>query len=374
MVSGPPYNASFRDVEPATFANLEQHDRFRRVCPDWRKEDISSAGHKWLANGVHPAFAEERFKPNGFDHEETLLARRLASRLLEAQCVIPFWWALIFGGDGRSAEEELVAEEEAMATKVPIFTDEECRNLVAEDIIEILGKVAAARIPGSVMFLEEPPLFSEDSSQEELTPDQIEKTKAVLRDLGGTVHYNSLQMRNSTSMHCETAWFKRFTDLPFRGSPSVICISPQALSMHSTAMKGDVINQAYASVFLGLQFVQQFAHFLVAATRSGPQCNWSSNYKFLVMDKVGADDRILESCTFGGVFRKEQELDSKSHYTIDGVEGVSGLWFAYSNHASATLSPRGAHGRFLGRESRHWRPVRYGAAEGSGIRDGAGGR
>jgi hypothetical protein len=38
------------------------------------------------------------------------------------------------------------------------------------------------------------------------------------------------------------------------------------------------------------------------------------------------------------------------------------------------LAPGGAHGRFLGGESRHWRPVRYGAAEGSGIRDGAGGR
>jgi hypothetical protein len=354
MVSGPPYNANFCDPEPVTFANLEQHDRFRRVCPDWRKEDISSAGHKWLSNDIHPAFAEARFCTEGFNHEETLLARRLASRLLEAECVVPFWWTLIFEGDGRAADDESLAEEEAMATNVPIFTDEECQNFVAKDVVEILGKVDAARIPGHVMLLLEPPRFSEDASPEELTPDQIEKTKAVLRDLGRAVHYHAFQRRNSTSMHCETAWFKRFADLPFRGSPSVICISPQALSMHSTAMKGDLINQAYASVFLGMQFVQQFAHFLVAATRSGPHCNWSSNYKFIATDKVGADDRMLESCTFGGVFRKEQELDSKTHYTIDGLEGVPGLWFAYSDHASATSLQTVGKGKRPEQEKGNW--------------------
>lgn len=43
---------------------------------------------------------------------------------------------------------------------------------------------------------------------------------------------------------------------------------------------------------------------------------------------------MLESCTFGGVLRleREQEQIAKSHYTINGKDGVPGVWFAYSDY------------------------------------------
>jgi hypothetical protein len=94
-MSAPP-PGGLADVSHITFANLEQHDQSRRVCPDWRTEHLSSNGHRWLTNGVDLAFADERFN-EGFNHQETLLARQFASQLLNAAFNSPFWWTLFFG-------------------------------------------------------------------------------------------------------------------------------------------------------------------------------------------------------------------------------------------------------------------------------------
>jgi hypothetical protein len=342
MVSTLTREGHLADVDHVTFANMEQHDRIQRVCPDWRKEEISSAGHEWLTNDVHPAFAEERFRTDGINHEETLLARRLASRLLEAECVMPFWWTMIFDD-----QVETTAEEEAMAAKIPVLDESKMKdpNITEEELRNGLKEAAKAlvtssklRTPGEVTGVTRPPQFSEMSSQEALTADQIKKTKAALRDLGQTVMYGARPTTATKSMYCETAWFWKITDLPYPGSPAGVIINPQELERHSTAMKGDLISQAYASMSLGFQFVQQFAHAIIAATRSGPRCNWSNEYRFNGGDIMGADNCMLEACTFGGTFRKEQELASTPHYTIDcTTEGIPGLWFAFSDWANSHI-------------------------------------
>jgi hypothetical protein len=111
-------------------------------------------------------------------------------------------------------------------------------------------------------------------------------------------------------------------------------ISARELHMHSVDMQeGDLVCQAWASVSLGFKLLQLLAHAAVGAARSGAECNWSNKYRFFSEEYPGTEIRMLEACTFGGVLRREREQErvAKSHYTINGAEGVPGLWFALSD-------------------------------------------
>lgn len=337
------------NVDQITFANMERHDGFRRVCPDWRTEYITSTDHDWLTNDIHPAFAEDRFfAKDNFNHHETLLARRFASRVLEAKCAIPFWWALLFGEaflvgpNGGRVKSDTRNDLEARAAELPAFTWEEALRGGREEILKAFRKVREARLPSALLRLVDPPLWHRHTSNlsfppespTEITPEQIIATKAALRDLARVITY---KLSNTKGIECLTVWHSKIADTQFRGSPSVITINSRELSAHSIAMQGDRVIQAYASFALGFVLVKQLAHAAIGASRLGHECNWGNQYKFGAEDKVGAEIRMLESCTFGGEFRKEQEVNSVCHYTINGHEGIAGLWIAYSDYADSDM-------------------------------------
>jgi hypothetical protein len=99
-----PSDPDLGDVDHIPFANLESCDGTPRVCPDWRKEKITSNGLHRLSNNVYPVFGASRFNGLRFKLQDTQQARRFASRLLETDCCIPFWWALMFGGTTKNKE------------------------------------------------------------------------------------------------------------------------------------------------------------------------------------------------------------------------------------------------------------------------------
>ncbi|GAB7332178.1 hypothetical protein MBLNU13_g04043t1 [Cladosporium sp. NU13] len=321
-MSAPP-PCDLADVDHVTFANLERHDRRVRVCPDWRKENVISNGLVRLSNEVHPAFEASRFIGPRFDIQDTQQARRFASHLLEADCSIPFWWALMSDCNDRNPRPRDI---EADAANAQMFAAEQARMTAQE--IEIVARKLQARDPSDVLYLRDPPPSS--AAPTPLTPQQIAQTKAELRQLAQQVHY--LVEVDADGSRCHTDWFSRATP-PFRGSPSIIMISAKELRVHSDAMEGDLICQTWASVSLGFKLLQLLAHAAVAAARPGPRCYWNNQYRFNAKPKTGAEIRMLESCTFGGVLRREQEQEqvAKSHYTINGAEGVPGLWFAFSD-------------------------------------------
>lgn len=310
-------NKCLADVDHITFANLEQHDRRLRVCPDWTQEHINGNGLIGLTNDVHPVFEASRFG-HGFSLQDTEQARRFASRLLEADCGLPFWWALM--SDGTMLDLGL-EEREANAADIRTWTFDEAKAPQSE-IDDSAMRMQQARTTDSELCLSDPP--------EVLTSGQIDKTKADLRELARYIYYAAEE--NADGSRCETNWHLRVSP-PFQGSPSRIVISAEELRLHSAAMEGDMVCQAGASIALGFRLLQLLAHAAVGAARSGPQCNWSTKYRFDADPIIGSEIRMLECCTFGGVIRREQEQEqvARSHYTINGVEGVSGLWFAYSD-------------------------------------------
>ena len=314
-MSGVP-NSDFADVDHITFANLEQHDQRLRVCPDWIQEHITCNGFVGLTNGVHPVFDASKFG-QGFSHQDTEQARLFASRLLEADCGLPFWWALM-------SDPTMVISRERGAESADIrtwaFDDTEAPQ---SEIDNSAMRIQQARAPHTELHLDDPP--------EELTRSQIKKTKANLRELARYIRYAVGE--NAQSSKCETTWPLRVAP-PFQGSPSRIVISAEELRMHSADMERDVVCRVGASITLGFRLLQLLAHAAVGAARSGPECNWSNKYRFNDDESIGSEIRMLECCTFGGLIRREQEHEqvAKSHYTINGAEGVPGLWFAYSDY------------------------------------------
>ena len=317
-----PADTNLGDVDHITFADLEKHDEFLRVCPDWRKWHITWHDLVGLTNDVHPVFDAGRFQGGRINPKEIKQARLFASRLLEADCSIRFWWDLM-----SSQSMSDVKEREAKAAHIRMFTYGEPSTSQAE-MDKTFQDIQQAREPGRVLAFYPPP--------ESLTENQITKIKADLRELARHIHYRVAE--DTEDSRFETAWFAK-TAPPFRGSPSRVVISTEELRVHSAAMEGDLMCQVWASVSLGFKLLQLLAHAAVGATRSGPECNWTNMYRFDVEEDIGAQIRMLESCTFGGVLRREQEHEqvAKSHYTINGAEGVPGLWFAFSDWPSVDI-------------------------------------
>lgn len=280
-----PQPGNLADVDHITLANLERFDQRTRVCPDWRKEDIFNTGLYRLSNDLHPAFEASRFLGPRFSLEDTLQARRFASRLLDAECCIPFWWALMDGDDDDDPSMRDRRERAARMTRQEI-------EIAMRD---------SQRQEYNLLHLPDPP--PSDRAPEQLTCCQITKTKIKLRLLAHQVHY--LVDVDANSSRCDTAWFSRATP-SFHGSPSSIVISAKRLRAHSAAMEGDLICQTWASVSLGFRLLQLLAHAAVGAAHSGPECHWSNKYAFNAEPNLGAEIRMLEACTFGGVLRREQ--------------------------------------------------------------------
>lgn len=324
-----PADKDYADVDQVTFASVAQHTGFRAVCPDWRKEHISSLGMMPLTNTIHPALQQRPDPSLEALDDETLPARRFATRILEANCMLPFWWTLFFSS-GASGYSRALEAPRTRALEIPMFDFN--ATLTAEEETRATEAVKRARETGTGAFLSEPEPY------ESLTADQIEKTKAALVDLASCVVYASGPYRRE--MRCSTLWHRR-TPCSLPGSPSLIRISLNELSAYSTAMRGDRICQAWATISLGIKFAQQLAHAAVAASRSGAELDWSNQYSYHADNEApGPEIRMLEACLFGGVLRKERDEAQdppKSHYTIDGEEGSPGLWFAYSDWPSADL-------------------------------------
>lgn len=322
-----PATEGLADVDQATFANIAEHGQFRAVCPDWRNENVSSLGLTSLTNPVHPVLQLQ----SGRFAEETLPARRLATRILEADCMLPFWWTVLFSPANDSTGD--LEARRARASEVPIFdfgykpTPEETERFAyaLERVEEEESRVR----------------FYDPEPYDTMTSDQIEKTKAALRDLASCVvyRYGASIQHLTQGMDCVTMWFLR-TPCSLPGAPSMILISPEELSAYCTAMRGDPVCQAWATISLGIKFAQQIAHAAVGAGHPGADLNWTNQYRYYADEIPGSEIRMLEACLFGGVLRKE--LDEahdppKSHYTIDGEEGSPGLWFAYSDWPSADV-------------------------------------
>lgn len=327
-MSGTP-DPDLADVDTITFANLERHDQRPRVCPDWRKEDITSNGLYRLTNDVHPVFEASRFIGARFSLEDTQQARRFASRLLEADCCMPFWWALMFG---KTTKDPGLQLREAKAANIRMLTNEKAR--VSPQEVEIaVRSLRQARDPHHELCVKDP-----STSAAALTLSQINTTKAALQGMAREIHY--VVEMDAVGSRCDTNWLRR-ANAPSQGSPSTIVISAQELrALSATMEQGDLVCQVWASISLGFRLLQLLAHAAVGATRSGAQCNWSNKYSFSPVLTISAQIRMLESCTFGGVLRREQEQEqvAKSHYTINGAEGVPGLWFAFSDYPSEPLS------------------------------------
>jgi hypothetical protein len=311
-------NTCLGDVDHITFANLEQHDQRLRVCPDWTTEHITGESMIGLTNDMHPAFEASKLVGDGFNFEDTHHARLFASRLLEADCSLPFWWTLM---SGKTMPDSYLKDREAKAANIRTWKLDEWKAPRSEKD-KTSRSIKRARTPDSELGLANPP--------ETLTSAQATKTKADLRELAQYIYYAVGEDANGS--RCETAW-PLIADAPFRGSPSRIVISAEELRTHSADMEDDLVCQVWASVSLGFRLLQLLAHAAVGAARSGPQSNWQTKYRFDGDPNIGSEIRMLERCTFGGLLRREQEQEqvAKSHYTINGAEGIPGLWIAFSD-------------------------------------------
>lgn len=320
------------DVDLMTFKEMAQGRWFHPSCPDWRQEHLNSSDFTLLTNPVHPVFQQRTAGTfTRFDDQETLPARRFASRILEADCMIPFWWSLFFG----SAYNDLFLDpdpaleaRQARASEVPIFDFGGVSDV--DEAIRAIEAVNRVRQEDVVIRLYDP-------DPGPLAADQVERTKAALLELASCVFYNAVPYPKQ--MACITAWNQR-TPNSLPGAPSVIHVGGGALSQYSDLLKGDVVSQAWATITLGFKFVQQVAHAALAAGRSGAELNWSNQYDFRGRDAPGARIRMLESRSFGGALREDGDEPNgaqKSHYTIDNEERVPGLWYVYSDFPSAQL-------------------------------------
>jgi hypothetical protein len=321
-MSAPP-PGGLAGVSHITFANLEQHDQSRRVCPDWRTEHLSSNGHRWLTNGVDLAFADERFN-EGFNHQETLLARQFASQLLNAAFNSPFWWTLFFG---KTMYDGDLKDRETRGAKIHIALSTDTERL--QDIsykLDTLKKIGEAKKPGGKLGLVALPPCR--FAPEVLTEQHFLKTREYLHALAPHVRYGVCPDANG--IRCVTLWFARAA-YPYPGSPSMIEFNPEVLRMHSIAMKGDMISQAWASISLGFTLLAALAHAAIGFARSGPECNWDNDYRFDAEKKMSADIGMLESYTFGGALRQERDSILISNYILDRYLGVAGLWFSFSD-------------------------------------------
>lgn len=238
-----PANKDCADVDHITFANLEKHDQQLRVCPDWRTQEVvTSKASIGLTNDMHPAFEDSRFTGASFNLRDTHQARLFASRLLEADCSIPFWWALM---SGKSMDNPGLRDREAQAAKIRMYpADGTAPSQHEMDAFYLCAH--QVRRPDCELVLVDPPTLQ--FAPEELTSDQITKTKADLRDLARHIHYYVEEDPNGS--RCVPVWVLKVAS-PFQGSPSRIVISAEVLRKHSAAMEGDLIRQAWASVSLG---------------------------------------------------------------------------------------------------------------------------
>jgi hypothetical protein len=317
MSAPPPKDLA--DVDHIPFSDLEKYDQRLRVCPDWRKENINSIGLYRLTNYAHPVFEATRFIGRRFSIQDTQQARLFASRMLEADFSLPFWWALMSGDAMRG--DPALKEREAKAATIPRFPNEPSK-IPGQEMMKAWLSMVQARTPNYELALISPP--------RSLTSRKIAKTKADLRELAEQITW--VVGDDADGSRCTTSWLSR-APFPFRGSPSRIIINAQELRMHSDAMQGDLVCQVWASVSFGFKLLQLLAHAAVGAARSGAECNWTNMYRFAAGAKKGSEVRMLNTCTFGGVLRYELEhkLVAKSHYTLNGAEGVPGLWFAFSD-------------------------------------------
>lgn len=356
-------NEGLADVDHVTFANMALHGRYRATCPDWRREIVNTFGAPFLSNTLHPALQlRSGVSTPPFNDAETLLARRFASRILEADCMLAFWHKLLFERVGQASEAK-----QASALQIPIFDFDQ--ELSPEDLRRATEAVDRVREDGAArearsqegpdfdfdevwteeMFAEYAEFYAQARESttlnifgrlRALTSDEIERTKAALLDLASCVIYSSGSY--AKDMACETLWYRKTPAGCFLpGAPSVIQISLDELSAHYAAMQGDLISQAWASISLGFKFVQQLAHAALAAAYPGAALSWHNRYNFSITALPGADCRMLEGCVFGGLLRKERDEAQdalKSHYTINGAEGEPGIWFASSDFPSADVS------------------------------------
>lgn len=344
-----PADPELADVDEVTFTQMEQDSGDPMYCPDWRTEHLSSRDHRWLGPRVHPAFDRDKFLFDGFNFEEIDLACRFASRLLYADCLIPFWYTLLVGNLYYDPD---LAGRQNKAANLRTYTREEQMVATQEEIHSASQNILNARCEPARRhtLLFRNPYYHEDDVWGRGSPEayalnaaQIGQTRAHLTLVTNWIRFRVHPSAKASGMECNTAWVfptegSSPGSRPYPGSPSIINIDPQVLSRHSTSMNGDLICQATASVMLGINLVKQFAHAAMAVTRSGAECNWSSQYLFQNDYMPGREGRMLEGCSFGGVFRSEQEQTSTSFYTIDGAEGVPGLWFVYSDWAGALLT------------------------------------
>lgn len=327
-MSAPP-DPNLADVDQVTFANMERHDERARVCPDWRKETVTSDGWTGLTNEVHPLFRDHLF--TGFNLEETLLARQFATRLLDADCCLRFWCTLVYSEPWHDPKIE---EREAKAAAIRMLTHEEMETTPKQDVDSAVQALLQAKEPNRVLGFFDPP--PSNFNPEGPTPGDKLKTMALLCLLSRHIRYTTEETAGSS--RCDTNWLEKASH-PFRGSPSNIVISLAELRTHSSDMQGDLVCKAWASVSLGFKLLQLLAHAYVGVVYRGARCNWTNEYRFDADQCMGAEIRMLESCTFGGVLRREQETEQvpKAHYTIDGTEGVPGLWIAFSDYPSADM-------------------------------------
>lgn len=250
-MSGAP-NPVLADVDHITLANIEQHDQQPRVCPDWTTEDINGKGLIGLTNNMHPAFEASKFGGQGFSHEDTHQARLFASRLLEADCCMPFWWALM---SVTSVDDLGLKDREAKAANIRTRTLDEAKAPRSETDNTSL-RIKQAQTPDCELLLVDPP--------EALTRDQITKTKADLRELAPYIYYTVGE--DAKGSRCDTAWPLRATP-HFRGSPSRIVIGAEELRTNSADMEGDLVCQVGASVSMGFRLLQLLAHAAVSTLR-----------------------------------------------------------------------------------------------------------
>lgn len=330
MSGSGPATEGLADIDHVTFANLAQHGRYRAVCPEWRKEHVSSLGMMPLTNTVHPALQQRQGYTHGHMlealNDDTLQARRFATRILEANSMLPFWWTVFFSQPNCRGDLE---GRRAKASEIPMFDFH--HQFIPEETARAVEALVRVRDEVAVTSLSDPDPY------DRLTSDQIVKTKAALLELASCVLYKTGTY--SEDVRCLTLWWLR-TPCSLPGAPSIIAISMDELSAHSAAMRGDRISQAWATISLGIKLAKQLAHAAFAASHSGADLNWSNQYTYAADEAPGPEIRMLEACLFGGVLRKELDefQDSqKSHYTIDGAEGSPGLWIAYSDWPSADL-------------------------------------
>lgn len=91
-----------QDAMASTFETIIIHDNCSEVCCAgfWMKEHFPESFDCSLSNDLHPLFRKDRFKASKsgtFDQKTTLPLRRFDSRMVSTDCLMPFWYNILFG-------------------------------------------------------------------------------------------------------------------------------------------------------------------------------------------------------------------------------------------------------------------------------------